>query len=80
MPISFEKLKKLLDARGISIYKLKSDKIIGTATIDKIRSCELMGKPKKSGDKRQNIDTASIDAICKYLKCQPSDIMEYVDD
>lgn len=80
MAISFAKLKRLLDERGISIYKLKSDKIIGTATIDKIRSGMLMGKPLKSGEKRQNIDTASIDAICKYLNCQPGDIMEYVED
>lgn len=79
MAISFENLKQLLKSRGISIYKLKSDKVIGTATIDKIRN-GMMGKPLKSGEKRQNIDTASIDALCKYLRCQPGDIMEYVDD
>lgn len=80
MAISFAKLKALLDERKISIYKLKSDKIIGTATIDKIRSGMLMGKSLKNGVKRQNVDTASIDSICKYLHCQPGDIMEYVPD
>lgn len=80
MPISFEKLKKLLDDQGKSIYRLKSEKIIGTATIDKIRSGMLMGRPFPDGTKRKNIDTASIDAICEYLNCQPGDIMEYVED
>lgn len=79
MGISFNKLKKLMDSRGISIYRLKADKVIGTATIDKLRSGMIMGKPH-SGIKRQNIDTASIDALCKYLKCQPGDIMEYIED
>ena len=37
MPISYNRLLQLLETRGISIYKLKTDKVIGTATIDKIR-------------------------------------------
>lgn len=80
MAISFDRLKNLLIQRGISIYKLKSDKVIGTATIDKLRSNELMGKRVNPDEPRHNIDTASIDAICKYLKCQPEDIMEYIPD
>lgn len=66
MAISFNKLLKLLDSRGISIYHLKRDKVIGTATLDKIRKGE------------GNIDTRSIDSICDYLGCQPGDIMEYI--
>lgn len=65
MPIVFNKMMTLLEERGISIYRLKTDKVIGTATIDKIR--------KNTG----NLDTRSIDAICEYLDCQPGDIMEY---
>ena len=68
MSISFQKLQKLLESRNISLYRLKSEKIIGTATIDKIRRME------------GHIDTRSIDSICKYLNCQPGDIMEYVPD
>ena len=66
--IVFDKLFALLAERQISIYHLKRDKVIGTATIDKLR--------KREG----NIDTRSINSICKYLHCQPGDIMEYVDD
>lgn len=65
MPIVFNKMMTLLEERGISIYRLKTDKVIGTATIDKIR--------KNEG----NLDTRSIAAICEYLDCQPGDIMEY---
>ena len=68
MPIVYNKLLTLMEQRGLSIYKLKMDKIIGTATIDKIR--------KNEG----NIDTRSIAALCKYLHCQPGDILEYVED
>lgn len=68
MAITFEKLLKLLNERGISIYHLKRDKVVGTATLDKLR--------KKEG----NIDIRSIDSLCKYLNCQPGDLMEYVPD
>ena len=66
MPIIYKKLFALLEDRNMSIYKLKSDKVIGTATLDKIRK----------GD--GHIDTRSIAAICEYLNCQPGDIMEYM--
>lgn len=66
MPITYNKLFILLESRGISLYRLKTDKVIGTATLDKIRKGE------------GHIDTRSISAICEYLKCQPGDIMEYV--
>jgi len=67
MPIKYDKLLKLLKSQSISIYKLKTDKVIGTATIDKIR--------KGAG----HIDTRSIESLCRYLNCQPGDIMEYVE-
>lgn len=68
MPIKYTKLLCLLKERGISIYKLKSDKVIGTATIDKIRKGE------------GHIDTRSIESLCRYLNVQPGDILEYVED
>ena len=65
MPITYKKLFALLEDRGLSLYRLKTDKVIGTATLDKIRKGE------------GHIDTRSIAAICEYLRCQPGDIMEY---
>lgn len=66
--ISYARLLNLLTTRNVSIYKLKSDKVVGSATVDKLR--------KNEG----NIDTRSIDALCKYLDCQPGDLMEYIPD
>lgn len=66
--ISFQKTMALLKEREISIYQLKREHIIGTATIDKIR--------QDSG----NLDTRSINAMCAYLHCQPGDLMEYIPD
>lgn len=80
MAISFTRLFNLLSSRGISIYKLKTDKVVGTATVDKIRRNNIGKGVNAKGQKRENIDTASIDAICKYLNCQPGDIMEYIKD
>jgi Predicted transcriptional regulator len=68
MAIEYRKLFALLEARHMSIYKLKADKVIGTATLDKIR--------KGNG----HIDTRSIENLCAYLSCQPGDLMEYVPD
>ena len=68
MAISFRKLLKLMEDRTMSIYKLKSDKIIGTATLDKLRT--------NTG----HIDTRSINSLCMYLNVQPGDLMEYVPD
>lgn len=68
MPVTYTKLLDLLKRKNISLYKLKTDKVIGTATLDKIRT--------GTG----HIDTRSIGSLCRYLNCQPGDIMEYVED
>lgn len=68
MAISFQKLLDLIEERGISLYHLKRDKVIGTATLDKLRKGE------------GHVDTRSIESICRYLNCQPGDIMAYIPD
>lgn len=68
MSIRYDKLLRLLEEKKISVYKLKTDKVIGTATLDKIR--------KNDG----HIDTRSIESLCRYLNCQPGDIVEFVED
>ena len=68
MSMSYEKLFQLLADLGLTMYTLRKDKVIGTATLEKMR--------KREG----HIDTRSIESLCKYLKCQPGDIMEYIDD
>lgn len=67
MPIKYNKLLKILEKKGITSYKIKKDNVIGQASFKKI---------KEGGD----IDTRTIAKLCKYLNCQPGDILEYVDD
>lgn len=69
MSISFAPLKKKLPA----ISRLKHDKIVGGGTYDTIRVA--VDKPISEG-----ISISAINAICRYLSCQPGDIMEYVED
>lgn len=66
MPMKYDKFFDLLKERGRTMYNLRKDKVVGTATIEKMRKAE------------GHIDTRSIERLCEYLDCQPGDIMEYV--
>lgn len=66
MAIVFTKLRDKLKADKKNLYSLRKDKVVGTATIEKLRH--------DSG----YIDTRSIDSLCEYLNCQPGDIMEWI--
>ena len=52
---------------GFTTYRLRKDKILGEATIQKLRNFELVSW--------ENINT-----ICRLLSCQPGDILKYVKD
>lgn len=52
---------------GFTSYKLRKDKILGEATIQKLRNSE-------------QVSWENINTICKLLNCQPGDIMEYIPD
>ena len=67
MAISFAPLKDL-----IPLSRLKHQKVIGGATYDVIRAS--IDAPVEEG-----VSISAIDAICKYLGCQPGDIMRYVE-
>lgn len=68
MPIIYKKFFGLLKERNKTMYDLRKDKVIGVATVEKMR--------KGSG----SIDTRSIEKLCEYLECQPGDLMEYIPD
>jgi DNA-binding Xre family transcriptional regulator len=63
--ITFEPLRDIAKKRGKSIYALTKDKVIGGATLDKIRS------------NSPGVTVDTIDRICNYFSCKPSDIMRY---
>lgn len=67
MPIVYDRLFALLEKKGVTIYRLRKDGVVGTATLDKMR--------KREG----HIDTRSIEKLCVYLDCQPGDIMEHIE-
>ena len=56
-----------LKAKGYTTYKLRKDKVIGEAQIQKIRTGEIASKE-------------TLNTICKLLQCQPGDILEYIED
>lgn len=64
MSIKYDKLTALLKEKGYTSYRIRKEKIIGQATWQKIQN---------GGD----IDTRTIDKLCKLLNCQPGDILEY---
>lgn len=53
-----------LNAQGYTTYKLRQDKLLGEATIQKLRA-------------RQGIAWGSIETICRLLDCQPGDLIYY---
>lgn len=55
-----------LKGKGYSTYKLRKDRLIGEAQIQKIRNGEIASKE-------------TLNTICKILNCQPGDILEYVE-
>ena len=52
---------------GFTTYKIRKDKIIGEAQMQKIRTGEIVSKE-------------TLNTICRLLDCQPGDIMEYIPD
>ena len=60
----FDMLEKLKSA-GFSTYKLRKDKLMGEATIQQLRTGQL-------------VSWATIDTICRLLDCQPGDILQYI--
>lgn len=66
MIIYKEVIEKLKDA-GYNTNKLRREKLLSESVLQAIRD----GKP---------ITTTSINEICRMLKCQPGDIIEYAPD
>lgn len=56
-----------LKTKGYTTYKLRKDKVIGEAQIQKIRTGEIASKE-------------TLNTICKLLQCQPGDILEYIEN
>lgn len=65
--ITFERLWETLKKREISQYKLIKEYKISTGQLDRLR---------KSG----NVNTYTLNQLCKILNCKLEDIAEYIED
>ena len=65
--ISFERLWKTMNEKGISTYTLREKCGIDSKTIRRLKANE-------------NIETKTIDKLCSALDCKIEDIVEYIED
>jgi len=68
LPIIYTKLLSLLEEKGYTTYRIRKENLISQSAYQKIK------------DGTGDIDTRTIKRLCKTLKCQPGDIMEYIPD
>ena len=68
MPIQYKiNIIAALKDVGYSTYRLRKEKLLGEATIQKFRNNEP-------------VSWDNISTVCKLLKCQIGDLLEYVPD
>lgn len=65
--IVFDKLWTTLKEKNISQYKLIKEYKISTGQLDRLR-------------KNGNVNTYTLDQLCKILNCKLDDIAEFIDD
>ena len=65
--ISYDNLWKTMQERGISQYTLIKTYKISPAQITRLK-------------RNESVSTHTIDTFCRILKCNVSDIMEYIEE
>lgn len=88
--IYYGKLFSLMKEQGKNTTHIRENKIIGQETLRKLRigtgvleeyDYKIPGTKPAQIEKRTretSIDTKSIESLCTWLNCQPSDIMEVI--
>lgn len=64
--IVFDRLWNTMKERGVSQYKLIKEYKISTGQLDRLR-------------KNENVNTYTLDQLCRILNCRLEDIAEYRD-
>lgn len=67
MPISYEKLFKLMEDKGIKKADLRGKYELNPKTVDSLV-------------KNKSVTVATLMQLCKILDCQPGDLVEYVEE
>lgn len=62
----FDVLQALKNA-GFNTNRIRKEKLFSESTLQKFRSGEM-------------VHTSNIDTICRLLKCQPGEILEYKEE
>ncbi len=62
----FDRLWKTMKERGLSQYKLIKEYKMSTEQLDRLR-------------KNENVNTYTLDQLCRILNCGLEDIAEYID-
>ena len=65
--ISFEKLWKTMERKGVSTYYLREKAGIDSKTVRRLKAGE-------------NIETKTLDKLCAVLDCRLEDIAEHIPD
>ncbi|MBQ9097823.1 MAG: helix-turn-helix transcriptional regulator [Clostridia bacterium] len=65
--IVFDKLWAIMDEKGVTTYHLREKCGIDSKTVRRLRANE-------------NMETKTLNKLCKILNCRVEDIMEYVTD
>ncbi len=65
--ISFERLWKTMNEKGISTYTLREKCGIDSKTVRRLKANE-------------NVETKTLDKLCSALDCKIEDIVEYIKD
>lgn len=65
--ISFDKLWKTMEQKGVSTYYLREKAGIDSKTVRRLKAGE-------------NIETKTLDKLCAALGCRLEDIVEYIPD
>ena len=65
--IVYKNIVERLAAAGYSTYKIRKEKLLPESTMQKLRS-------------GGTVTTDTVDTLCRLLRCQPGDLMEYVDE
>ncbi len=65
--ISYKKLWKEMEQKGVTQYALIKNYHVSPGQITRLKRDE-------------SVSTHTIEMFCKILRCQPGDIMEYIED
>ena len=64
----------------IVYYKLANILKERNMTWKDLRACGLVVNTPIQDSKNRNVNTKTLDRVCRFLKVQPADIMEWVED